>query len=143
MVAHAGSLAARTSTGLMSGGEARGSAMANVEASILIADQAVVSGSAWASGRAEARNPASSSSFPGLACIVTRSPTVTMCSLLNLDRRGWPYRRRVARARYGCHGPSVDAVQRPWLAGPADSRKGPGGATRGSGEIGGLVRRAP
>src|SRR5712672_2739761 len=67
--------------------------MPNVELSILIANQAVVSGSARASGRALARNPASSSSFPGLACSVTSSPTVTMCCLLLASGGSPPYRR--------------------------------------------------
>src|SRR5689334_14113511 len=43
-----------------------------------MANQAVVSGSACASGRASARNEASSSSLPGLASSVTSSPTVTI-----------------------------------------------------------------
>src|SRR5690349_18650214 len=43
-----------------------------------MANQAVVSGSACASGRAPARNEASSSSLPGLASSVTSSPTVTI-----------------------------------------------------------------
>jgi hypothetical protein len=56
------------------------SKMPKVMESILMANQAVVSASAWASGRAEARKAASSSSLPGLAVMVTSSPTVTTVS---------------------------------------------------------------
>src|SRR5260370_13736672 len=43
-----------------------------------MANQAVVSGSACASGKAPATNAASSPSLPGLASSVTSSPTVTI-----------------------------------------------------------------
>lgn len=58
--------------------------------------------SAWASGRAAARNLASSSSFPGLAC------TVTIRSLLNLGRRAGCIVAGLSR-------PGPDGAAYPWM----------------------------
>src|SRR5262245_33812422 len=65
--------------------------MPYVRSSILIANQATVSGSCSASGCALVRNAASSASLPGFATVVARIPLVTMVPPCLGGPRSTPY----------------------------------------------------